>query len=137
MSEQTTPAVAPPIDATDSELKVLVRNFLMQALLVGSAVVALLGLPEKSFLARSILFLKSEEAVPLLAALSSLGASGWMLWRARKKHRALQVTTLLLPDAVAKGPEKPAAAVVAAVEAANVELDRSAVALPSTPGEVR
>ena len=126
---------APSIDASSSELVVATRNFIWQAILVAGALVALLGLPETSWIAHTVRFLKSAEGLPLIGLAASLGASGRLLWRAVKKHRSLQVTSFFLPQKVAKSPERPSAAVVAAVEAATVVVDRAGVAPPRAMGE--
>lgn len=120
------PAPVPtPIDASGTATAVIARQLLLQLVVVAGALVAALGLPETSVIAQVVRFLRSEAAVPLIGALAAPAASIYLMIRAKRKHRALQVVSSLpgVPDAVAIGPANPPAAVERALEAATLILD--------------
>lgn len=132
------PAVAVPVDASGSATAVALRTLAFQVIGLAGALVALLGLPDTSYLASAVRFLKREDVVPIIGLACAAIASAWQVLRGLKKHKGVQVLSLLLPQQVAKSPLHPSPAVVAAAEAAIVAIESPAAPVPpASTGEVR
>jgi hypothetical protein len=116
-------AVSVPIDASGSATAVAIRTFLFQAVIVASALVSLLGLGEGSEIVKWLRFFQSQEAIPVLAALALMLASGWQVLRGLRNHRIKQILSFFVPNRVAISPIAPTPAVEAAVLAATTVLE--------------
>lgn len=138
LAEIVEPAVAVPVDASGSATAVALRTLAFQVIGLAGALVAVLGLPATSKLSIIVQFLKREDVIPIVGLACAAIASAWQVLRGLKKHKGLQVLSMLLPQRVAKSPANPAPAVVAAAKAAIVAIESPAAPTPPAySGEVR
>ncbi len=125
------PKVDVPIDATGSDVAVLIRNAILQLVGIVGILIAAFGLSDALWIVKVYRVMSASEALPLIGLIAAFGASGYQIFRAIKRNRSLQTLSFFVPQRVAKSPANPSAAVTAAVEAATVVIEQGAA--PSPP----
>lgn len=85
----TEPTTLNPATANDSATQAMVSTALRDMGLVLGLVTAILGFASNHNLAGAINYLKSEQALPALGVVLSVGIAAWRQWHARRAVRVL------------------------------------------------
>ncbi len=110
-SADVAPAASAQFEVTGTLLRGQIIMVIMQIVVALGALVTFLGLGETSWIVKTVRFLRSEDAVPVIGAVATAAAVIWSQVRARRQKIERIVTAALSDDRVARvtGPIHPAA----------------------------
>jgi hypothetical protein len=138
LEEAVEPAVAVPVDASGSATAVAFRTLALQVIGFVGLLIGVLGLGEDTWIVKIYRVARTDNGFAMICLAAGILAGAYQQLRGLKKHKGLQVLSLLLPQRVAKSPANPTPAVVTAAKAAIVAIETSAAPTPPAPsGEER
>lgn len=135
-SADMAPAASAQFEVTGTLLRGQIIMVIMQIVVALGALVTFLGLGETSWIVKTVRFLRSEDAVPVIGAVATAAAVIWSQVRARRQKIERIVTAALSDDRVARvtGPIHPAAQ--AKIDQALIEANPAVEAsLPPADGD--
>lgn len=112
--------ISTPIVVTGSLTKAQALVYLAQAIAAMGGIVTLLGIGDISWVVRTMRFLHSNEAIPVLGGVAWAMSAIAFGWRARKKKIERAVLAYMVHNRVGKLEGKVAPAVAKAIEAATI-----------------
>lgn len=128
------PAAA-PIEVTGTLMRGQIILVVTQLVVALGALVTFLGLGETSWIVKTVRFLRSEDAVPVIGAAATVAAMIWSQIRARRQKIDRIVAAALADDRVARvtGPVHPAAQ--AKIEQVLVDTNPAVAVPPPADGD--